>query len=156
MLYLDKAFWNKCVDHLCDPSLPVPERPNRDASYHPRRSARKRSGGNSTGHTSSHEDSSHQTDGETDTGTDGGTDGAHLDRTSRERESEQGSVSPPKRNRHAGRMERTQGQNRPYDPENVGRIMYDSLKIFNMGYGATAAEVRAQYRALARIYHPDC
>ena len=33
--------------------------------------------------------------------------------------------------------------------------MYDSLKIFNLGYGATLAEVRAQYRALARIYHPD-
>ena len=45
---LDKAFWDKCVDHLRDPSLPVPERPNRDASYHPRRSARNRNGGNST------------------------------------------------------------------------------------------------------------
>ena len=25
---LDKTFWDKCVDHLRDPSLPVPERPN--------------------------------------------------------------------------------------------------------------------------------
>ena len=60
---LDKAFWNKCVDHLRDPSLPVPERPNQDASYHPRRSARNRSGGDSTGHSSGHRSSSQQTDG---------------------------------------------------------------------------------------------
>ena len=33
--------------------------------------------------------------------------------------------------------------------------MYDSLKIFKLGYGARLAEVRAQYRSLARIYHPD-
>ena len=33
--------------------------------------------------------------------------------------------------------------------------MYDSLKIFNLGYGATIAEVKAEYRSLARMYHPD-
>ena len=33
--------------------------------------------------------------------------------------------------------------------------MYDSLTIFNLGYGATITEVKAKYRSLARIYHPD-
>ena len=33
--------------------------------------------------------------------------------------------------------------------------MYDSLKVFNLGYGATIMEVKAEYRSLARIYHPD-
>ena len=33
--------------------------------------------------------------------------------------------------------------------------MFDSLKIFGLGYGATINEVKAQYRALARLYHPD-
>ena len=33
--------------------------------------------------------------------------------------------------------------------------MYDSLKIFDLGYAATITEVTANYRAQARIYHPD-
>ncbi len=33
--------------------------------------------------------------------------------------------------------------------------MFDSLKIFGLGYAATYREVKAQYRALARIWHPD-
>ena len=33
--------------------------------------------------------------------------------------------------------------------------MYDSLKIFNLGYGATITKVKSQYRSLVRIYHPD-
>ena len=33
--------------------------------------------------------------------------------------------------------------------------MYDSLKIFDLGYAATLPEVTANFRALARIYHPD-
>ena len=47
-------------------------------------------------------------------------------------------------------------EGRNYDPANIGKVMYDSLKIFNLGYGATIAEVRAQYRSMARMYHPDC
>ena len=33
--------------------------------------------------------------------------------------------------------------------------MYDSLKIFGLGYTATTAEMTANFRAQARIYHPD-
>jgi DnaJ-class molecular chaperone len=33
--------------------------------------------------------------------------------------------------------------------------MFDSLKIFDLGYAASYAEVKAKYRAMARIYHPD-
>jgi hypothetical protein len=147
---LDKAFWNKCVDHLRDPSLPVPKRPNRNASYHPRRSTRNRNRGDSTA-PSGDRSSSQQTGGRANA-ENAETNEPRSDRTSRDQDREQGSVSPPRRSE---RRERTRGQNQPYDPANVGRVMYDSLKIFNLGYGATLAEVRAQYRALARIYHPD-
>ena len=37
----------------------------------------------------------------------------------------------------------------------VGRSLYDSLKIFELGYAATYQEVKARFRANARIYHPD-
>ena len=33
--------------------------------------------------------------------------------------------------------------------------MYDSLKVFNLGYGATIREVKAKYRSLVRVYHPN-
>ena len=33
--------------------------------------------------------------------------------------------------------------------------MFDSLKIFDLGYAASYAEVKAKYSAMARIYHPD-
>ena len=33
--------------------------------------------------------------------------------------------------------------------------MNDSLKIFGLGYGATALDVKTQYKRLARIHHPD-
>ena len=31
----------------------------------------------------------------------------------------------------------------------------DSLKVLGLGLGASEAEVKAKYRALSRIYHPD-
>ena len=36
-----------------------------------------------------------------------------------------------------------------------GRVMYDSLKVFGLGYSASYAEVKALYRTYARTYHPD-
>ena len=33
--------------------------------------------------------------------------------------------------------------------------MYDSLKIFGLGLGASEAEVKIKYRQLSRMYHPD-
>ena len=46
---------------------------------------------------------------------------------------------------------------RDYDPEGVGRNLYDSLKLklFGLGFGATWAEVKHCYRSLSKIYHPD-
>ena len=35
---LNDLFFKKLIDHLQDPSIPVPERPNQDASFTPRRS----------------------------------------------------------------------------------------------------------------------
>ena len=112
-----------------DPSLPILERPNRDANFNPRRS-----------------------------------------RCNREQERNQSSnenpnVSPQgRRNRTRGARRETRNSppreiprenGRDFIPENVGRVMYDSLKIFDLGYAATLPEVTANFRALARIYHPD-
>ena len=33
--------------------------------------------------------------------------------------------------------------------------MYDSLRIFELGYDADWVHVKAAYRRLARMYHPD-
>ena len=33
--------------------------------------------------------------------------------------------------------------------------MYDSLKILDLGLGASEREVKLAYRRLASIYHPD-
>jgi curved DNA-binding protein CbpA len=37
----------------------------------------------------------------------------------------------------------------------VGRSLDHSFKALGLGLGATDTEVRVQYRALARICHPD-
>ena len=44
---------------------------------------------------------------------------------------------------------------RDYIPEQVGRSMYDSLKILGLGLGASEREVKLAYRRLASIFHPD-
>ena len=44
---------------------------------------------------------------------------------------------------------------RDWDPEQVGRSMYDSFKILGLGLGATETDVKVAYRTLSRIYHPD-
>jgi len=64
--------------------------------------------------------------------------------------------SPPRRQRVPPRRRRANQPNfdRDYIEENVGRTLYDSLKIFGLGFGATEAEVKAKYRAMSRIYHP--
>ena len=43
---------------------------------------------------------------------------------------------------------------RDYIPEQVGRSMYDSLKILGLGLGASEREVKLAYRRLASIFHP--
>jgi len=43
-----------------------------------------------------------------------------------------------------------------YDPEQVGRTMYDSIKILGLGFGATGSEVEDEVpKQLSHYYHPD-
>ena len=63
-----------------------------------------------------------------------------------------GNVSPPRdnerdRSQNRSRPRNNQSQerrNQGYNPNNVGKVMYDSLKIFDLGYGATLVEVKAK------------
>lgn len=47
------------------------------------------------------------------------------------------------------------GRERDFDPAQVGRSLYDSLKILGLGLGASEREVKLAYRRLACLYHPD-
>jgi hypothetical protein len=38
---------------------------------------------------------------------------------------------------------------------NVGKVSYNSLRILGLREGATEGEVKAAYKAMSRIYHPD-
>jgi curved DNA-binding protein CbpA len=38
---------------------------------------------------------------------------------------------------------------------NKGNILEPSLKILDLGLGASEIEAKVKYRQLARIYHPD-
>ena len=40
---LDKAWWQKLIDRLLDPEVPIPARPNDGFTYNPRRSRRNQS-----------------------------------------------------------------------------------------------------------------
>jgi curved DNA-binding protein CbpA len=42
-----------------------------------------------------------------------------------------------------------------YDPDLVGHSLEHLLKALRLGLGASETEVKVQYCALARIYHPD-
>ena len=46
-------------------------------------------------------------------------------------------------------------QNREWVPENVGRVLNNSLKILGLGFGAFKTEVKVKCRALSIVYHPD-
>lgn len=65
--------------------------------------------------------------------------------------------TPPRR--HRAQRPRNNSTNsdedRDYIAENVGRSLYDSLKVLGLGLGASEAEVKVKYRMLSRIYHPD-
>ena len=68
------------------------------------------------------------------------------------------SNSPPRRQRPPPPQQPPQPDStngRDYIPEQVGRSMYDSLKILDLGLGASEREVKLAYRRLASIYHPD-
>jgi len=58
-------------------------------------------------------------------------------------------VPPPQREREAPHTDQA------WIKENVGNTLHDSFKILGLGLGASEAEVKASYRALSRIWHPD-
>ncbi len=62
--------------------------------------------------------------------------------------------SPPSRHRPAPSPPRADRE-RDYDQEQVGHSLYDSLKFFGLGLGASEREVKLAYRRLACHYHPD-
>ena len=137
---LDDDFWAKCINRLRDPSLPIPERPNRDASFNPRRSTRNRGGRTGT--------SSNRNQGR-------GNSQQSNSQSQRQRNRQQ-SASPPSPRAEAPRgSDNERANERPFDPEGVGRNLYDSLKILGLTYSATLQEVKTRFRANARIYHPD-
>jgi DnaJ-class molecular chaperone len=45
--------------------------------------------------------------------------------------------------------------NQDYIPEQVGRSVYDSLKILGLRLGALEREINLAYRRLTYLYHPD-
>ena len=51
--------------------------------------------------------------------------------------------------------QRAEHRDRDWISANVGKVRYDSLRILGLREGATEGEVKAAYRAMSRIYHPD-
>ena len=45
--------------------------------------------------------------------------------------------------------------NRQWNPEGVGRNLFDSFGVLGLGFGATEMDVKTAYRMLALRYHPD-
>ena len=45
--------------------------------------------------------------------------------------------------------------NRQWNPEGVGRNLFDSFGVLGLGFDATEMEVKTAYRMLALRYHPD-
>jgi len=150
----DEQYWTSLVRCLIDRHAKLPERPEHWTRR--RRSPRNhnnnshewafpptppRHSSSSRNHSSSSQDSESQDSGPQDS-----------------HEQENSPPSPPRRSRvPPPRRERTSEENedRDYLEENVGRYMYDSLKIFGLGLGASETEVKIKYRQLSRKYHPD-
>ena len=51
--------------------------------------------------------------------------------------------------------QRAEHRERDWIAANVGKVRYVSLRILGLREGATEGEVKAAYRAMSRIYHPD-
>ena len=66
--------------------------------------------------------------------------------------SPQCNIAPPPRR---DRQSLNQQQDRDYIPDNVGRVMYNSLQIISLGFGSTETKVMNRFRMLLKIYHPD-
>ena len=61
---------------------------------------------------------------------------------------------PPRRDREPP-TQRAEHREKDWIAANVGKVRYDSLRILELREGATEGEVKAAYRAMSRIYHPD-
>jgi hypothetical protein len=61
--------------------------------------------------------------------------------------------SPPREPREPPRS--NDDQNRGYDPDGVGYNLEDSLGIFNLEQGVNWMEIKAEFKRLSRLYHPD-
>ena len=132
---MDEEYWNQLVKCLTDKFAELPERP--ETWRRRRRSPR------------GHEESRREQPWP-----------PTPPRQQRQSEEEPPSPPSPPRRRHAPPPRRPAGNNnsnneRDWDPEQVGRSLYDSFKILGLGLGATETEVKVAYRALSRIYHPD-
>jgi hypothetical protein len=62
---------------------------------------------------------------------------------------------PPPRQDREPPPQRAEHTEREWIAANVGKVRYDSLRILGLREGATKGEVKAAYRAMSRIYHPD-
>ena len=131
---LDETYWNSLIKCLKSPNGKKPKRPNpafnsNQPRRNPRRATRDRSNFNRSQPT-----------------------------TPPRRRQQQSTPSPPN---HPPTPPPTPPSTPPhnnqqdYDPDGVGRNLYDSLKLFGLGFGATWAEVKQCYRSLSKIYHPD-
>ena len=132
---LDKKFWNDCIEHRRNPEKPAPERPNRGASYNSRRSNRNRQQSNHR--SNSHSNQNNQSQQE-----------SRQENRRRQcgRSEGQPDASPPRRRNH-----RPRGGRRPSNDQQE----QEYLSLFNLVRGATYAEVKAQYRQRALVFHPD-
>ena len=61
---------------------------------------------------------------------------------------------PPRRDREPP-TQRAEHRDRDWIAANVGKVRNNSLRILELREGATEGEVKAAYRAMSRIYHPD-
>ena len=139
---LDKKYWNDLLDCLTDRQASIPERPTE--LPRPRRSPRNHDA------PPPNQQPSPPTPPQT-----------QRTRATEEPNSPEAPHSPPPHQSSPPRRQRPappppQTDNgRDYDPEQVGRSLYDSLKILGLGFGASEREVKLAYRRLACIYHPD-
>ena len=62
---------------------------------------------------------------------------------------------PPPRQDREPPPQQAGHSDRDWIAANVGKVRYNSLKILGLSEGATEGEVKAAYRAMSRIFHPD-
>ncbi len=63
--------------------------------------------------------------------------------------------SPPRERRDPDPPRSNRNESREYDPEGVGHNIKESLSIFGLERGAVWMDVKAEFRLLSRLYHPD-